>query len=75
MFLCLYSLFVFLNFGFFSSIRFTAYFFGFGIQFSIFPGTCTSIGWLHASVFQAAHGDSFGVDNGLIVTASAAIPP
>ena len=61
--------------AFCSAIRFTAYLFWFGFKFSEFHGTCTSILWLHASEFQAADGDTFGVDKVLMVPASSAIPP
>ena len=61
--------------AFCSAIRFTAYLFRFGFQFSILPGAGTSIGWLQQSAFQAVDGDLFGVATGLMVLASAAIPP
>jgi hypothetical protein len=49
--------------------------FWFGLKFSNFHGAGTYNGWLPASEFQAADGDIFVVDNGLMVPASAAIPP
>jgi len=61
--------------AFCSALRFTVYLFRFGFQFLVLPGAGTSIGWLQQSVFQAADGDPFGVATGLMVLASAAIPP
>jgi len=72
-FLCKYSLIIFLN----RRLLFcdTVYCVSLPIWISVFnfPAAGTPIGWIHASMFQAAGGDPFGVATGFIITASAAV--
>ena len=74
LFLCLYSLFVFLNRRLLLCDTVCGLSLPVRISFFNFAGAVISTGWLHACVFQAVDCDPFGLITGYMIFASAAIP-